>query len=296
ASGLAAGTYQGQIKFTDESNSTTMTVAVTLTVAQTSAAFFDNLPGGLTFFLKPGSTTPTPQPFQIRDAGTATLSWTLSTSTASSNNWLTASATSGTAPATVSIGINTANLPSGAGTYVGEVVLSTTGDSTTIPVTITVGTSIFEQVNPLNFTMPVGGAAPLPQIISTADADNSIRYFYQSVVTANGGNWLSAPSCNNSVYPCASPTAFKVAIQNVSSLAAGFYMGQVTVYQDSTPQMAINIPVTLNIVASGVFFNNLPGGLAFTLVPGDKAPSQTVPVGNAGSGSLSWTASTSTSD
>jgi hypothetical protein len=296
ASGLAAGTYQGQIEFIDENNSTTMTVAVTLTVAQTSTSFFDNLPGGLTYFLKTGGTTPTAQPFQIRNAGTGTLNWTLSTSTASTNNWLTASATSGTAPATVSIGINTANLPSGAGTYVGEVVLSTTGDSTTIPVTITVGTSIFEQVNPLNFTMPVGGSAPLPQIISTAAADNSNKNFYQTVVTANGGNWLSAPNCSNSIYPCASPTAFEVAIQNVSSLAAGFYMGQVTVYQDSTPQMAINIPVTLNIVASGAFFNNLPGALAFTLVPGDKAPSQTVPIGNAGSGSLSWTASASTSD
>jgi hypothetical protein len=296
AAGLAAGTYQGQIEFISTSNSSTMTVPVTLTVIQTSTAFFDNLPGGLTYFLRTGSTTPTPQPFQIRNAGTGTLNWTLSTSTASTNNWLTASATSGTAPATVSIGINTANLPSGAGTYVGEVVLSTTGDSTTIPVTITVGTSIFEQVNPLNFTMPVGGAAPLSQIISTAAADNSNKNFFQAVVTANGGNWLSAPNCNNSVYPCASPTAFPVAIQNVSSLPAGFYMGQVTVYQDSTPQMVINIPVTLNIVASGAFFNNLPGGLAFTIVPGDKAPSQTVPIGNAGSGSLNWTASTSTSD
>jgi hypothetical protein len=296
ASGLAAGTYQGQIEFISTSNSSTMTVPVTLTVAQTSTSFFDNLPGGLTYFLKNGSTTPTPQPFQIRSAGTGTLNWTLSTSTASTNNWLTASANSGTAPATVSIGINTANLPSGAGTYVGEVVLSTTGDNTTIPVTITVGTSIFEQINPLNFTMPVGGAAPLPQIISAAAADNSNKNFYQTVVTANGGNWLSAPNCNNSVYPCASPSAFKVAIQNVSSLPAGFYMGQVTVYQDSSPQMAINIPVTLNIVASGALFNNLPGGLAFSMVPGDKPPAQTVPIGNAGSGSLSWTASTSTSD
>jgi Viral BACON domain len=296
ASGLAAGTYQGQIKFTDEGNSSTMTVAVTLTVAQTSAPFFDNLPGGLTFFLKSGSTTPTAQPFQIRNAGTGTLSWTLSTSTASSNNWITASATSGTAPAAISIGINTAHLPSGAGTYVGQVLLTTSGDSTTIPITITVGTSIFDQVNPLNFTMPVGGAAPLAQLISTAYADNSSHNFFQTTVTANGGNWLSAPNCNNSDYPCASPNEFQVAIQNVSSLAAGFYMGQVTVYQDTDPEMAINIPVTLNIVASGTFFNNLPGGLAFTFVPGDKAPSQTVTIGNAGSGSLSWTATTSTSD
>ena len=296
AAGLAAGTYQGQIEFISTSNSSTMTVPVTLTVAQTASPFFDNLPAGLTYFLKTGGTTPTPQLFQIRNAGTGTLSWTLSTSTASTNNWLTASAASGTAPATVSIGINTANLPSGAGTYVGEVVLSTTGDSTTIPVTITVGTSIFEQVNPLNFTMPVGGAAPLAQIISMAAADNSNKNFYQVAVTSNGGNWLSAPNCNNNVYPCASPTAFEVAIQNVSSLAAGFYMGQVTIYQDSSPQMVINIPVTLNIVASGAFFNNLPGGLAFSLVPGDKPPSQTVTIGNAGSGSLSWTTSTSTSD
>ena len=73
-------------------------------------------------------------------------------------------------------------------------------------------------------------------------------------------------------------------------------MGEVTVYQRQHPQMAINIPVTLNIVASGAFFNNLPGGLGFSMVPGDKAPAQTVQIGNAGTAALSWTASASTSD
>ncbi len=296
ASGLAAGTYQGQIKFIDENNNSTMTVAVTLTVAQTSSVFFDNLPGGLTFFLKSGGSTPTAQPFQIRNAGTGTLNWTLSTSTASSNDWLTASATSGTAPATISIGVNTANLPSGVGTYVGQVLLSTSNDSVTIPITITVGTSFFEQVNPLNFTMPVGGASPLPQVVAVDMTDNSSQPYYETTVTANGGNWLTVPYCNNGDYPCYTPHPLEIAVQNTSSLAAGFYMGQITIFQDSTPQMVINIPITLNIVASGAYFNNLPGELSFFLTTGGKGVSQTIQVGDAGSGSLNWTVSASTAD
>jgi hypothetical protein len=296
ASGLAAGTYQGQIEFIDENNNSTMTVAVTLTVAETSAPFFDNLPGGLTYFLKSGSTTPTAQPFQIRNAGTGTLNWTLSTSTASTNDWLTASATGGTAPDIVSIAINPANLPSGNGTYIGQVLLSTSGDSVTIPITITVGTSFFEQVNPLNFTMPVGGASPLSQMVTVNMTDNSAQPYYQTLVTANGGNWLSAPGCNNGDYPCYTPNDFAVNIANTSSLAAGFYMGQVTVFQDQSPQMVINIPITLNIVASGAYFNNLPGGLSFFLANNGTGVPQTIQVTNAGTGSLNWTVTASTAD
>ncbi len=296
ASGLSAGTYQGKIVFTDTSNhNVTMTVNVALTVTTSSTAFFDNLPGALSFTLKPGGID-TPQPIQIRNGGSGSLSWSLTPSTGIGSGWLTTSATSGTAPSTISIGINTANLPSGSGTYVGQLLLSTSGDSTTIPISVTVGNSVFEQINPITFTMPVGGNNPLPQILPVDTSDNSGIPYYQVAVAANGGSWLSVPACNNANYPCTTPHPLAVNIQNASTLAAGTYMGEVTIYQDTNPQMSINVPVTLNVIASGAYFNNLPGQVSFSMVKDGTSVPQTIQVTGAGTGSLNWTASSTTAD
>src|SRR5262249_50819323 len=109
---LTAGTYSGQIVLSSQSGTVTMTVPTSLTVTSTSTAFLDNLPGQLSFSLKTGGTTITSQDIQIRNGGTGSLNWNLSTSTADGGNWLTASSTSGTAPSTVTVGVNVANLPS----------------------------------------------------------------------------------------------------------------------------------------------------------------------------------------
>ena len=192
-SGLAAGTYQGQIVFTDYQNSKiTMTVPVTLTVASSSAAFFDTLPGKLSFSFKTGGAA-TSQPVQIRNGGSGTLNWAVTPSTSDGGAWLTASASSGTAPSTISIGISASHLPGGgstAGTYVGQLLFKCSGDSITVPVAVTVGSSVFVQVNPLSFTTPFGGANPLTQILNVETTDNSVIGFTPVAATSNGGNWL----------------------------------------------------------------------------------------------------------
>lgn len=298
ASTLTAGTYQGQIVFTDTGNtSIKMTVSVTLTVELSSSAYFSYLPGGLTFSIKTGGIA-TSQPIQILNGGSGTLSWTLTSSTGIGANWITASATNGNAPATISIGVNTATLPGGgaAGTYIGELLLSTSGDSTTIPIAVTVGSPVYEQMNPLTFTMPVGGASPLPQVLNIDNTSNSgLTTFVQSY-TANGGNWLSLSSCTNSFYPCLTPFSVAVGIQNASSLTAGTYMGEVEVFQDTGPQMTLTIPVTLNVVSSSAYFANLPGALSFSFVTGGSATAQTVQVANGGSGTMAWKVSATTAD
>ena len=148
--GLAAGTYNGKIVFTDFSNSNNaMTVPVTLTVAASSAAFFDNLPGALSFSLKTNATAAASQPIYIHNAGSGALSWTLTASTGVGSGWLTASASSGTAPSTINIGIAVGSLPGGgatAGTFIGQLLLKSSVGNVTIPVAVTVGTTVFEQV------------------------------------------------------------------------------------------------------------------------------------------------------
>ncbi len=296
AAGLAAGTYQGQIVFTDFSNANNkLTVPVTLTVAASNVAFFDDLPGKLSFSFKTGGSA-TSQPMQIRNGGSGTLNWSLTASTGIGGAWLTASASSGTAPSSIMIGINKANLPGGgstAGTFVGQLLLQTTNDKTTIPVAVTVGPTVFEQVNPISFTTPFGGANPLPQILTIESTDNSATRFTPVAATAKGGNWLSVSPNNNGC--CFAPFPVTVSV-NVGTLPAGTYTGEITFFEFANPGMSMTVPVTLTIVASGAFFDDLPGGLSFSFKTNGTATSQVIQVGNGGSGTLNWTVVPTTSD
>jgi hypothetical protein len=297
AGNLAAGTYTGQVVITNFSNGNIkMTIPVTLTVAASGATFFDDLPGKLSFSFKPGGNA-TSQAVQIRNAGSGTLNWTLTASTADGGNWLSASASSGTAPSTLTIGIAKAALPGGgasAGTFVGQLLFQTSGDSVTIPVAVTVGPSVFTQTNPLDFTMAFAGANPLPQVLNIAMTDNSTVRYSASVATAKGGNWLSISPAGGGC--CNTPLANTVSV-NAGSLAAGAYTGEIIITEFANPGRAMVVPVTLTVASSGAFFADLPGQLSFSVkTNGATATSQTIQVGNGGSGTLNWTLATSTAD
>ena len=294
---MAAGTYTGQIVVTSSSR-LSMTVPVTLTVAATSDPFFDDVPGQLSFSMVTAAAEgPPAQPIQIRNGGSGTLFFTLVTSTADGGAWLTASAASGTAPSQVIIGVVPANLPnrgSLAGTFVGQLSFLSAGSSVTIPVTFVVGANVFNQVNPISFTMPFGGANPLPQTLSIAGAGAAFNYTFTSS-TATGGTWLTVSSptgCGS----CEAPSTVTAAVTASPTLAAGTYTGQIVV--TSSTKMAMTIPVTLTVAATSTpFFDNLPGQLSFSLVPGGTAPpSQPIQIRNGGSGTLPWTLVTSTAD
>ena len=298
ASTLPAGIYSGEVVFTQYSQQTMgLTVPVTLTVeASGSAAFFDSLPGQMTFSLVTNGAAPAPQAIQIRNAGTGTLHWTLSASTADGGSWLIPSALSGNAPSTVSVSIDPSLLPSNglaAGTFNGQIVLQTTGDQVTIPVSVTVGANVFAQVNAINFTMPQGGANPLPQILAVSSTGTNFT-FSSAVYTATGGAWLSISNLGGEC--CNTPEAITVSV-SASTLTAGTYSGEIVLQEYSQQNLAITVPVTLTVEAStSAFFDSMPGQLSFFLKPGATAPSQSVQVRNAGTGTLNFAASGSTAD
>jgi hypothetical protein len=289
---LAVGTYSGQIVVNQHGNVTNkITIPVTLTVADSSSTFFDNLPGGLTFSLIPGGNAPPGQSLQVLNGGSGTLSWTSSTSTADGGNWISLSVSSGTAPATVVVSVLTGNLPGSgfsAGTFIGQVVFHTSGGDVTIPISATVGASVFQQANPLGFTKVFGGANPLPQVLTLASTN--AQFTFDSVTaTGNGGTWLQVTSCGTF---CTTPEAITVTVNPSLTLAAGTYTGQVVFTTHGTRNMAMTVPVTLTIAASGAtVFDNIPGQLSFLMTPGGAAPpAQTAQIRNAGTGSLAWTA------
>src|SRR6185436_15087143 len=158
-----------------------ITVPVTLTVAPVSGAFFDNVPGQMSFSLLAGGGTPATQDIQIRNAGYGTLGWTVAKNTSDGGDWLTVSAPSGTAPSTLTVGVNLANLPSlglVAGTFTGEIVLLSAGGNVSIPVSVTVGPSVFAQLAPLSFTKAYGGANPLAQVLNLASAGTNFNFTF----------------------------------------------------------------------------------------------------------------------
>jgi hypothetical protein len=297
ASTLAAGAYTGEIIFTEFANpGRAMVVPVTLTV-RSSGTFFADLPGKLSFSLKTNGTKVTSQTVQVTNGGSGTLNWTLAASTADGGNWLSGTPASGAAPSAASVGVDVTQLPGGGavpGTYIGQLVFQTTGDATTIPVSVTVGAAPFIQTNPISFTMPFGGASPLPQVLNVATIDNSTIRFSGSVATAKGGNWLSISPTGGGC--CFTPLAITASIINASTLAAGNYTGEIIFTEFANPGRSMVVPVNLTILAAGAFFADLPGELTFSFATGGHATSQIIQVGNGGTGTLNWTLSTTTAD
>jgi hypothetical protein len=296
--GLAAGTYTGEIVFTRYSDrGLSMTVPVTLTV-ESGQPFLDNLPGELSFSLKTGGVAPPSQLIRIRNAGTGTLGWALSVSTADGDNWLSASAPQGNAPSTVAISIVPANLPNAgrvAGTFVGQVDIVTATGGATIPVTAVVGDSVFSQVNPISFTMPMGGSDPLPQVLTIASTGSTFDFTVSSS-TATGGPWLQVSPLGLGC--CATPEAITVSITAPAGMPAGTYTGEVVFTRYSDRGLSMTVPVTLTVAPTSTsFLDNLPGQLSFSLKTGGVAPPyQLVQIRNGGSGTLTWRITKGTSD
>jgi len=295
---LAVGTYTAEIVVTGGPE--VEVIPVTLAVEPTTATYFDALPGELTFSMQTGGSAPPVQPLPIRNAGAGTLSWTASTSTADRGNWLTLSATSGTAPSTPNVGINPANLPGGgllAGTFSGQIVLQSGGDTVTIPVTVTVGAAVFRQINGLNFTKTVDSAGnPLSQVITIASTGANFG-LYATAVEGTGGNWLSI-QYGGSCCGYSTPQTLTVTANPATNLAAGTYSAEILIQAASGSGEAQVVPVTLTIEpASATFFDELPGQLTFSMQTGGAAPpSELVQIRNAGAGTLNFTAAESTAD
>jgi hypothetical protein len=290
---MPAGVYTAEIIV--YSGTTSMTVPVTLTVAApTNPTFFDNVPGQLSFSLKPGGQAPSPQVFQLRNGGSGTLNWNLTATTSDGGNWLTVSAPSGTAPSLITVGVVPANLPNlglVAGVFTGQLLFEGGGSTVTVPISVDVGNNVFGQVNGINFTMPLGGANPLPQVITATSTGTAIG-FSVSADTATGGNWLTVSPAGNC---CATPRALTVSINTAPTLAAGTYTGQVTLLSGTTSQ---TVPVTLTVAPPNTpFFDNVPGQLSYSLAThAGNPPSQSVQIRNRGAGTLNWTAQPSTFD
>lgn len=295
---LPAATYTGQVVVTSQTGSKVLTIPVSLTVVAAAGTFLDNMPGQLNFSLKTGNTSLTSRVIQVRNGGTGTLNWTLTKSTSDLGNWLTVSATSGTAPSVVTIGITVSHLPSGglvAGSFVGQLVFSSASSTTTVPIVVVVGDNILSQINGVSFTKVFGGIDPLPQTLTVASTGTTFN-FTATAFTATGGDWLTVAT-GGSCGVCALPQTVTATIGAVVTLPVGTYTGEILI-TSQTGNMAITVPVTLTVAAADTtFLDNVAGQMSFALkTSGATITNQDVQIRNAGTGTLNWTASASTSD
>ena len=239
---LPAGTYTAEILF-GTNNTTWMTVPVTLTVVAKPAGgpFFGPFVTELGFVFGGGNTpAPLPQTVQITNAGTGTLNWTVAVSTFGGGNWLNVSSQSGTAPSILTVSVSTQGLQSGI--YTGQLLFQAPGSSFTVPVSLVVsGTSIFDQVPGLNFTMPVGGPDPLQQKFSLTSTTGSNLGYSATSETVTGGNW---PQVDAGCGGCGTPQAVTVSV-DATTLTAGTYTGEILFGTNNTTWMTV--PVTLTV-------------------------------------------------
>ena len=131
--GLAVNTYQGTVTFTPTSGGSAITVNVTLTV--TSQPTISATPTTLTSSFQLGGRAPVFGSITV--AGSTS---TFSATAASTEGWFTVSPTSGTAPATLTVTVDTTKLTS-AKTFTGTITVSGTGTATgttTINLSLTV--------------------------------------------------------------------------------------------------------------------------------------------------------------
>ena len=117
---LSAGVYQGTIQITAGASNSPVSIAVTLTVTQIQVSLTVT-PQTLAFQYTSGGAVPAAQSVAIANAAAGTLSWTAS----DSDFWVTLSPLSGTAPSTLSVSVNPANLAPG--TYTSNVQIVSNG-------------------------------------------------------------------------------------------------------------------------------------------------------------------------
>ncbi len=137
--GLAAGTYYGTVSITPTGGNV-LGIPVTLTVQAASTVTASPLQ--LSFSYQAGAAAPASQPLQVT-GNASSLPFTVTTSTSSGGNWLSAAVSSGVTPAAVAISVSPGTLS--VGSYQGTITISGSGiatGTTSVSVTLTIAVAL----------------------------------------------------------------------------------------------------------------------------------------------------------
>jgi uncharacterized protein (TIGR03437 family) len=265
---LDVGTYSGSITVFSSDSGQLLTVPATMAItAPPQKILLSQL--GFTFTaVAQGGAVPA-QSLGILNTGAGELDYNVKATTSSGSGWLSVSSTSGTVArpfldvSFVDVSIDAGSLP--AGTYYGQIQVSSTGASNSPQTALVVLTVLPAGSNPgpdvrprgLVFTGVAGGESPGSQNITVTDLGNSATTFGSSVAYVGAGSgWISYLPTNATVAP---DQPVQVVVQpSFSNLASGAYRSAVTLLFDDGNVVVVNI---LAVIA--------PAGSALDRSPGE---------------------------
>ena len=223
-------------------------------------------PQSVVFDHQVGGPAPPMRPVTLTSTGSPA-----SFSLASTVPWAGYSVSSSVTPAAIYIVVTP--LPSmGPGVYNGAIVVNPTyagGKSTQIGITLRVSSGVTLAATPksLGFYYQPGGPSPTQQSVNVVNVAGGFVPFTASVVTANGGNWLT-------VSPLSASTPFNLVVMaNPANLGGpATYSGSIVLTPANTANRT-EIPVTLTVYSASQLIVD-PTSLAFSTVSGGPPPAQ----------------------
>ena len=242
-SGLAAGTYNGNVTLTSAGASNSpKTVPVTLNVTAATANNLTATPLSLSFNYQSGGATPAAQTVNL------TSSSAMSYSVATSGGWLSATPISGSTPGSLSVSVNPSGLA--VGNYNGTVTITGAGASNAPQkIAVSLAVSSATSGNPslnispgtLAFNYVSGTSSSGTQNLSITSTGSAVNL----TVAASGGSWLTVTPNTGST-----PATVKVSA-NASGMAAGTYKGTITITSGGAANSPQTVPVQLVVTTSG---------------------------------------------
>jgi len=251
ASGLAAGVYSGSIRVDSSTTGETVTVPVTLLVAQVTQTILVSQ-SGLLFTGVQGADSAPSQTFGILNTGQGVMNWTVRSETFSGGSWLRVSSSSGRSDANslevpqVEVSVSVAGLR--AGQYSGLIRVEAPG-ANNVPQYVSVDLTVLPTgSNPgvllrptgLIFAARAGTSSPGSQTVRLATAAPGSVGAVGGLLTYDGGAWLQALPTNLVLSP-ADPR--NIVIQPaLGTLAPGIYRAALTlIFGDGSPCQAVNV-------------------------------------------------------
>ncbi len=279
--GVAADPF-GNIYLSDQNNGRVRKLTPTVVLPEIAVS-----PATLFFTQAQGSTILTGQQLSITSGNSLPFNWTVEVSTSAGGAWLNVSRTSGSAPATVVVTVDSSRL--GPGTYRGAITIKSTDTSNspqTVDVVLTVtgaaGAVLGISQQFLSFQGVQGGANPAPQPVTISNTGSGTLSWSASAETSNGGPWLKiSPTLGTA------PSVLNISA-DITGLAQGVYQGRVIV-RNLTGTEGLSISVVLLVTRTQPILLPTQTGFLFVGVEGSLVIGpQSFAIQNAGQGNMDW--------
>jgi uncharacterized protein (TIGR03437 family) len=198
-------------------------------------------PNSLSFAFAANSTLPATQ--QVAISSNSATTFTATSITNGTGNWLTVTPSSGNLPNTLQVTVTPSLLPPGTGPFNAALAINAPGTTgVSLPVLVTVGGTPAIKVSPaqMSFAFQLGFGAPAAQTLTVQSSTGANVNFSANAKTANcGSNWLVISQQTG-----VTPSTISVQI-NTSGLVAGTCSGEVDIAGSGVSNPSVVVPVSL---------------------------------------------------